>query len=90
MFAPRHPAGRRRPRLLPVARHLSRLLAENPDTNLSEKQVEFAQTIHASGTDLLELINDILDLSKIESGTVTLDIVETSFSSLRDHMDRTF
>ena len=69
---------------------LSKLLSENTQGNLSDKQVEFARSIHHAGSDLLGLINDILDLSKIESGTVTLDIVETSFSSLRDHMDRTF
>jgi len=69
---------------------LSDQLGRNSDENLSTKEVEFAQTIHAAGHDLLALINDILDLSKIESGTVVVDPADVSFSELRDYIDRTF
>jgi CheY-like chemotaxis protein/nitrogen-specific signal transduction histidine kinase len=69
---------------------LSKLLIENPEGNLSDKQREFSRTIHAAGTDLLSLINDILDLSKIESGTVSLEIGDVGFDDLVDHMERTF
>jgi CheY-like chemotaxis protein/signal transduction histidine kinase/HAMP domain-containing protein len=69
---------------------LSQLLGDNPKGNLDEKQVEFARTIHGSGNDLLTLINDILDLSKIESGTVTADIEDVRFGDVRDFCERTF
>jgi CheY-like chemotaxis protein/signal transduction histidine kinase len=69
---------------------LSKLLTENPEGNLSDKQREFAKTIHAAGSDLLSLINDILDLSKIESGTVSLEVSDVGFRDLTENMERTF
>jgi CheY-like chemotaxis protein/signal transduction histidine kinase len=69
---------------------LGQQLSENPDGNLTPKQVDFARTIHGAGTDLLNLISDILDLSKIESGTVSVDAEEIFFTSLLDMVARPF
>ena len=69
---------------------LGQQLGDNPDGNLTPKQVEFARTIHGAGTDLLNLISDILDLSKIESGTVSVDAEEIFFANLLDMVARPF
>ena len=69
---------------------LAKLLAENPETNLTAKQVEFAKTIHASGGDLLALINEILDLSKVEAGKMQVESRNVPVRDLVDFVERTF
>jgi signal transduction histidine kinase/HAMP domain-containing protein len=69
---------------------LSRLLADNKDGRLSEEQVESAAIIHNSGNDLLSLINEILDLSKIEAGKMQLSMDEILLIELRDDLDKSF
>lgn len=69
---------------------LSRLLADNSGANLTPKQQEYSQTIHMSGTELLELINEILDLSKIESGKMEIHVERLALSELLHRMERAF
>ena len=69
---------------------LAKLLAENRDRNLTAEQIRFAETIYEAGNDLLAMIDDILDLAKIEAGKVDLRTEEVSLERLRDELARTF
>ncbi|MBN3873321.1 HAMP domain-containing protein [Nostoc sp. JL33] len=69
---------------------LAKLLTDNVDRNLTAKQVEYSQTIYSAGNDLLALINDILDLAKIESGTMSIDMTQMPLADLGDQIERTF
>ncbi|PHQ47785.1 hybrid sensor histidine kinase/response regulator [Streptomyces cinnamoneus] len=69
---------------------LAKLLADNADGNLSPKQVEFADTIHGAGSDLLQLINDILDLSKVEAGKMDVSPTRIALVQLVDYVEATF
>ncbi|MEU2251426.1 HAMP domain-containing protein [Streptomyces sp. NPDC019224] len=69
---------------------LAKLLADNAEGNLSPKQVEFAETIHGAGSDLLQLINDILDLSKVEAGKMDVSPTRIALVQLVDYVEATF
>src|SRR5205823_4360622 len=69
---------------------LSKLLLDNPDGNLTHKQLEHIQTVYAAGSDLLSLINDILDMAKIESGTTPVEVGEMQAADLTEYVERSF
>ncbi|MEV5434266.1 HAMP domain-containing protein [Streptomyces sp. NPDC052701] len=69
---------------------LAQLLAQNPSRNLTPKQVEYAQIIHSAGSDLLQLINDILDLSKVEAGKMDVSPERVALRQLIDYVEATF
>ncbi|MFE1326497.1 HAMP domain-containing protein [Streptomyces sp. NPDC058741] len=69
---------------------LAQLLAQNPSRNLTPKQVEYAQIIHSAGSDLLQLINDILDLSKVEAGKMDVTPERVTLRQLIEYVEATF
>jgi len=69
---------------------LSKVLSENKETNLSEKQLEYVRTIYSSGTDLMKLINEVLDLAKVEAGKMELEPREILTSDITDYVGRSF
>ena len=69
---------------------LAQQLFENREGNLSEKQVRYAKTIHSCGDDLIQLINDILDLSKIESGYISTDFIKVKLNEITSFVETTF
>ncbi len=69
---------------------LARMLTDNKDKNLSEKQVEYAKTIHSAGTDLLNLINEVLDLSKVEAGKIEVYAASVDVSDVLRYVDQNF
>jgi HAMP domain-containing protein/signal transduction histidine kinase/DNA-binding response OmpR family regulator len=69
---------------------LAKELYTNPEQNLTPKQVQYAETIHSSGTDLLSLINDVLDLSKVEAGKMEVHATHVSVAEIQDYVERTF
>ncbi len=69
---------------------LAKLLSENADGNLNARQVDFSRTIHSAGTDLLQLINDILDLSKVEAGKMDVHPANVAVSGIVEYVEATF